>query len=222
MNQQSLIAEERRVLDALGFDGLGVIEEAANEFAERSFVVGQLYPVTMVECNQVLRSMGMGAMLADGVPDVTRGRRYLKGDTYSAEWEFWMSSGQRVNFSVCTGRGETHDHFIASFGRGIDPNRPEPQFPDEVNPLREMARKAVASMLSPTKCIKPECVNLVAPVGTKKVQPGVCKNYRATGACQKGHNIYQCSKCEVPHSYVSGIGKAHLEFREEIDVQTQQ
>ncbi len=60
------------------------------------------------------------------------------------------------------------------------------------------------------KCIKPDCPNLVAPAG-KEPQEGHFKNYRGTGACQKGHNSYQCPQCKAPHSYASGIGKKHLE-----------
>jgi hypothetical protein len=62
-----------------------------------------------------------------------------------------------------------------------------------------------------TKCIKPDCENMVAPVGIKP-QAGHFKNYMATGACVKGHNVFTCSKCNKPHSYTSGVGKEHIGF----------
>lgn len=65
-----------------------------------------------------------------------------------------------------------------------------------------------------TKCIKPDCENMVAPIGIKP-QGEDFKNYRGTGACQQGHNGYKCSKCDAPHSYASGIGKEHLKFKTE-------
>ncbi|NIV30360.1 MAG: hypothetical protein GWN58_12955, partial [Anaerolineae bacterium] len=37
------------------------------------------------------------------------------------------------------------------------------------------------------------------------------KNYRGTGACQRGHNSYFCTRCNTPHSYTSKTGKAHYE-----------
>lgn len=154
------------------------------------FIVGETYPMTMQEGRNILRQAGLAAILAAGVPDVTRGRRRT-GERPDA-WEFWMTSGQKISFSVRLGSG-VNDHFILSVSNGPDPDRPRPQFPYE-----------------PTRCINPECYNLVAPVGTEPA-PGHFKNYRGTGACRKGHNAYFCTVCKAPHSYVSGIGKEHYE-----------
>lgn len=163
------------------------------------FEPGKIYPMTLAEGQSILRQMGMMAIFAEGIPDTSRGRRCVSVKSANeVEWEFWMSSGQKVSFSICNGVSPHRDHFIASVSREPDSKRPDAQFPQETPP----APKAM-------KCIKPDCLNMVAPVGTKKPEAGVYKNYRATGACQQGHNIYFCAECNAPHSYVSRIGKHH-------------
>jgi hypothetical protein len=72
--------------------------------------------------------------------------------------------------------------------------------------VRKVARATQPYMAN--KCIKPECNNLVAPVGMKP-QEGHFRNYRGTGACAKEHANYLCAKCNAPHSYASGVGKKH-------------
>lgn len=148
--------------------------------------VGELYQMSGVQAAGALSIMGRGRVMLKGVPDLTRGRRYLGQDT----WEFWMTSGQKVTICFVQNGG-----FLSSVSRDADRERPKPQFPYE-----------------PTVCIKPECNNLVAPISTKPAE-GHFKNYRATGACQQGHNIYSCSKCGTAHSYTTKIGIAHMEYR---------
>ena len=57
--------------------------------------VGELCQMSGVQAASALRIMGRGRTMLNGVPDLTRGRRYLGQDT----WEFWMTSGQKV--TVC-------------------------------------------------------------------------------------------------------------------------
>jgi len=76
--------------------------------------------------------------------------------------------------------------------------------------IRKQIRQAQTYVSA--KCICPECYNMVAPVGVSP-QNGDYKNYRGTGACQKGHNGYHCSKCNAPHSYSTKIGVSHLTNR---------
>ncbi len=156
----------------------------------QEYEVGKLYPMTVEDGNAILRQMGIMALMAKGIPDETRGRRYLGKSP--DKWEFWMTSGQKVDFSVSLTGNMSCDHFIASVSQKSDKHRPIPQFE-----------------YVPTECIKPGCYNLVAPIGTEPIS-GHFKNYRATGACQKGHNGYHCQKCNAPHSYVSNVGKKHL------------
>lgn len=141
----------------------------------------------------------------NGPLDFGVGRRYEGSDPN--RWTVWTVNGQKIDVTVTPDGG-----FVAGFGE-IDPNKPEPQF-STMAALQKAARQVVDSFMqarnSPQKCIKPGCENLVAPIGTKKPEPGVFKNYAATGACQKGHNGYFCERCNRPHSYASDIGKAHL------------
>lgn len=81
-----------------------------------------------------------------------------------------------------------------------------------VNSAKQAAKKQISAEYTPTKCIKPDCENLVAPPGISP-REGHYKNYRGTGACQKGHNAYRCSRCGVPHSYASKIGQQHYKHR---------
>lgn len=93
-----------------------------------AFIAGQIYPMSVEDVAVVVCQMGYGAMLMDGPPDLTRGRRCLKSDAHSAEWEFWTVNGQRVHILICHGMGLLRDYITASYGQGVDPSRPEPQF----------------------------------------------------------------------------------------------
>lgn len=86
--------------------------------------------------------------------------------------------------------------------------RYDPEFRGAWLVARRAARETVSATYAPTPCIHPECDNIVAPSGIKP-REGHFKNYRGTGACQKGHNSYYCTKCKSPHSFVSEIGKKH-------------
>lgn len=175
------------------------------------YEVGKFYELTQSMADQIVKQMGMGAMMMNGNPDLSVGRRYDGANP--DRWSFWTTERQKVDVSVSL-RGSAGDHFICGFGNGADPDCPEPQFTEEPNQTLEALKKAakafLESRLQPKKCIKPDCENLVAPIGTKKPQPGVFKNYAATGACQKGHNSYFCIQCSRPHSYASEVGKRHM------------
>lgn len=88
------------------------------------YEVGKRYPMTESDGNAILCQMGMGAMLAQGKPDVTRGRRYLGSEP--DKWAFWMTSGQRVEISISLTGNINSDHFIASVTPKPDPQRPSP------------------------------------------------------------------------------------------------
>lgn len=153
--------------------------------AQTSFEVGTLYPMTEAQGLAVLASLGLMARItARGGPDTTRGRRYLGANP--DHWEFWLTSGQRVDWLF-----SPDELLLGSISQTADSNRPPATFE-----------------YVPAKCIKPGCDNLVAPVGAAPAA-GHFKNYRGTGACQKGHNGYTCSICQRPHSYTSAIGIKH-------------
>lgn len=78
------------------------------------FVPGQRYPMTLDEANAVLRA---GWPVAHGLPDLSRGRRFLKTP---ADWEFWMADGRKVSFSY------GFHGVLVSVGKTPDPDRPEP------------------------------------------------------------------------------------------------
>lgn len=86
----------------------------------------------------------------------------------------------------------------------------DPEFAKKLRAIQDEINERLHDAYIPTKCIHPKCENLVSPVG---IQPreGHFKNYRGTGACQRGHNAYLCSKCNAPHNYATKIGKAHYE-----------
>jgi hypothetical protein len=92
----------------------------------------------------------------------------------------------------------------------------DPAIRKVVNSAKRKAKQEISQTYEPTKCIKPDCENLVAPPGITP-REGHYKNYRGTGACQKGHNGYQCSKCGRPHSYASKIGQQHYKYRAQVD-----
>lgn len=175
------------------------------------YEIGKIYPLTSSMVDQIMREIGLGALSMKGRPDLSRGRRYEGANPY--RWAFWTAEQQKIDVSIQSG-GDGHAHFLCAFGREADPDCPEPQFVS----IEAAAKKfvdAIASLAKsrePKKCIKPDCQNLVAPVGMKNPPPNVFKNYCQTGACQKGHNIYFCLKCGKPHSYASKIGIEHLEL----------
>lgn len=78
------------------------------------FVPGQRYPITADEAYAVLRA---GWPITYGLPDLSRGRRFLKEP---GTWEFWMADGRKVHFSV-----GIHG-LIVSMSKQPDPDRPEP------------------------------------------------------------------------------------------------
>ena len=90
----------------------------------------------------------------------------------------------------------------------------DPEFRKNHNAAKKKAREDLAATYEPTKCIKPECENLVAPTGIEP-REGHHKNYRGLGACCKEHTNYQCGKCETVHSYSTKVGKAHMRHRVE-------
>lgn len=77
------------------------------------------------------------------------------------------------------------------------------------NGWRSKYKKTFRVPQEPKECIDPNCTNMVADIGVKNPPNGVYKNYRATDACQRGHNGYFCQKCKLPHSYVTKIGINH-------------
>ena len=88
------------------------------------YVVGERYPMTLADGYAILKQMGLMATMADGEPDVSRGRKFV--GTFPDQWEFWMTSGQKVEVSISLTGNPTSDHFIASVGTGVDPQLPEP------------------------------------------------------------------------------------------------
>jgi hypothetical protein len=88
------------------------------------YEIGERYPMTVNDGNAILRQMGMGAMMAQGKPDATRGRRYLGSEP--DKWAFWMTSGQRVEVSISLTGNMYSDHFIASVTPKPDPQLPAP------------------------------------------------------------------------------------------------
>ena len=154
-----------------------------------NFEVGKLYPIDQLQALLAMQVLGEMRMMASGVPDLTRGRRYMGSNT----WDFWMTSGQRVSVAFIKGGGSA-----SSITSGADKERPERQFP-----------------YKPTKCIKPDCNNLVAPISTPP-DDGHFKNYRSTGACEKSHSTYFCGRCGKVHSYTTRVGVAHYEFRQDV------
>jgi len=88
------------------------------------YKIGKRYPMSVDDGNVILRQMGMGAVLVQGKPDATRGRRYL--GKAPDEWAFWMTSGQRVEVSLSMTGNMNSDHFIVSVTPEPDTQRPAP------------------------------------------------------------------------------------------------
>lgn len=86
----------------------------------------------------------------------------------------------------------------------------DPEFKKKLDAIKGKARQVVHEKYEPTVCIHPECENLVAPKGIEP-REGHYNNYRGTGACQRGHNSYYCTRCKKPHSHDSKVGKTHYE-----------
>lgn len=84
----------------------------------------------------------------------------------------------------------------------------DPDFKKKLDATKKEVIGKIQKGYEPTECIHPECRNLVAPKGIKP-REGHHHNYRGTGACQRGHNSYYCTRCKKPHSHDSKIGKAH-------------
>ncbi|MFH1484948.1 MAG: hypothetical protein ABIH46_02660 [Chloroflexota bacterium] len=84
----------------------------------------------------------------------------------------------------------------------------EPDFRKVWNKAKGKARAQISKEYEPTKCIKPECENLIAPKGIEP-REGHFKNYRGLGSCCRGHASYYCTKCKAPHSHSSKTGRSH-------------
>jgi len=84
------------------------------------------------------------------------------------------------------------------------------EFRKQLSARKQQIRARVSATYEPTKCIHPKCGNLVAPPGIEP-REGHFRNYRGTGACQKGHNAYFCTRCHEPHSFASKIGQQHYQ-----------
>lgn len=86
----------------------------------------------------------------------------------------------------------------------------DPEYRKEWLAIKRKVKAKIGEEYEPAPCVHPNCDNLVAPKGIKP-RDGHFKNYRATGACQRGHNSYFCTKCKGPHSHSSKTGKGHFE-----------
>lgn len=148
------------------------------------------------------------------IVEVTRMTRYLRGRTLGINSAFFeilpylvepRLKVERIIKTLDMGDEGTAAVVLAEVKALYDPD-----FKKKLDATRAKARKAVHETYEPTACIKPECENLVAPKGIKP-RKGHAKNYRGTGACQRGHNSYYCVKCKKPHSHTSKVGKAHYE-----------
>lgn len=89
------------------------------------FEINKRYEMSLKDARAVINQMGYMAALAKGQPDISRGRRYVNNNN-GDQWEFWMTSGQKVSFSVSLTGEPNSDHFIASVSDGVDYDRPGP------------------------------------------------------------------------------------------------